>query len=243
MKTNSCYNYNSLVNYITAAYKKCKIPNPFVCFVKRVDALQPVADALSLLTPLPVKIVHGQMDSASRDALAASFRSGEISGVVATTVWSTGVDLPNLAAVIRASGGSAPIGLKQEAGRGTRLFGAKSEFTIYDVSVDEDDKHQRARLKHYQAGGFNISGTVANQSVSSDAPREGDDTSLDSLFNQEPVRVQNQRELEKDYDRLVASETERIIAENAEKERIFYNNLFTILSVAFIIFLLIGMGN
>lgn len=243
MKSKSCYNSDSLVNYITGAYRKCKIPNPFVCFVKRVASLEPVADALSQLTPKPVRFVHGGMSSGEREALAASFRAGEISGVVATTVWSTGVDLPNLAAVIRAAGGSAPIGLKQESGRGTRLFGAKEEFTIYDVSVDEDDKHQRARLKHYQAGGFNVSGSIGNESISSmRAPRDGDDESLEALFNADPIQARDQRAEERDYNKLVASETERIIAERAEKERIFYNNLFTILSIAFIIFLLIGMG-
>lgn len=166
MKSDTCYNSDVIVPYVLKAFAKNEIAWPFVCFVKRRESTETLAKVLSTKLSTPVLHVHGGMKDAERQRIADDLIAGKISGVVATSVWATGIDLPNLKSVVRAAGGSAPIGLKQESGRGTRLSSAKDDFIIYDVAVSEVDKHLEARYKNYVAGGYDISGFIKDSSGS-----------------------------------------------------------------------------
>ena len=164
MKSDTCYNSELIVSYVLGAFSENEIAWPFVCFVKRRDSTEALATALSTELSTTVLHVHGGMPDDERQRIADDFVAGKISGVVATSVWATGIDLPNLKSVVRAAGGSAPIGLKQESGRGTRLASDKDDFTIYDVAVSNFDKHLEARYKNYVAGGYDISGFICDDS-------------------------------------------------------------------------------
>lgn len=68
-----------------------------------------------------------------RKSLQDDFKSGKIKKVIATDVWSTGVDFPDLEYVVNASGRSSVITTTQGGGRGSRLFTGKTSATVVDV--------------------------------------------------------------------------------------------------------------
>src|SRR6185503_8474665 len=54
-----------------------------------------VADEIAAALPqLRVGLVHGRLDSATRDRVMRAFKSGELDVLVATTVIEVGVDVP-----------------------------------------------------------------------------------------------------------------------------------------------------
>ncbi len=68
-----------------------------------------------------------------RKALQDDFKAGKITKVIATDVWSTGVDFPDLTKVVNASGRSSVITTTQGGGRGSRLFSGKTGATVVDI--------------------------------------------------------------------------------------------------------------
>lgn len=172
--TTGCYSFRSTVHALRSMYSEYEVPTPHVVFVHRRAEAEEVADAFGFTW------VHGGMPDVARAAVAERMRAGDIQVVVCTDVWMTGVDIPNIAAVVLACGGSAPIGLKQRSGRGTRLFGAKEEFLIFDVALKVDDDHQEKRVKGYLDGGYEVEGAV---DVVEAAGRIGEDADLAALFS------------------------------------------------------------
>jgi ATP-dependent DNA helicase RecG len=54
----------------------------------------------ALLSDLRVGLIHGQMRSADKEQVMASFRSGEIDVLVSTTVIEVGIDVPNATVMV-----------------------------------------------------------------------------------------------------------------------------------------------
>ena len=125
---------------------------PGVVFVRTKDAAQTVCDAMTAAGH-NTALVTGDLALDSRRDAKQALMDGSLDWVVATSAWATGVDIPNLASIVNAAGGKAPIGLKQMAGRGIRLSEGKTAFTLYDLSLG-DRRAQRARQKHYANGGL-----------------------------------------------------------------------------------------
>lgn len=184
MKTGSYYNSERILQVLRGLYQTHEVPCPHVIFVRRRAEAEEVAAEFGFTW------VHGGMKDVDRAAVAERMRSGGVEVVVCTDVWMTGIDIPNISAVVLAMGGSAPIGLKQRSGRGTRLFGAKEEFLIYDVALKIDDAHQEQRVRGYIDGGYAVEGSFA---VIEAAERIGEDVHLEALFS--PAR---RRELEQE---------------------------------------------
>ena len=125
---------------------------PAIIFVRHRKAVEMLSEALVSAGYSAIGVT-GLMPCSARGAVQAQILAGRVEVAVATECWGTGVDIPNLRSIIMATGGQAPIGLRQRAGRGTRLAEGKESFTIYDMALG-DREAQKTRHKHYCKGGL-----------------------------------------------------------------------------------------
>lgn len=95
-----------------------------------------------------------------RDRMKEDFKHGRIKKVIATGVWSTGVDFAELSHVVIAAGGASPILVTQSGGRASRIALGKNGATVVDI-VDEFDgknsvfyRHSASRKKTYEGLGW-----------------------------------------------------------------------------------------
>ena len=91
------------------------------------------------------EFVHGATDGESRNKLKHALNDGHIKCVICSSVWTEGVNIPNLNAVICASGGKSEIKTLQSIGRGLRKTKEKDEVFIYDFL----DTSHRFLIEHF----------------------------------------------------------------------------------------------
>jgi len=138
-----------------------------------------VEHALQLQKKLPdFKVAHGPMsaDSAKRfqqeglldgdppskkdvEALQEAFSQGVERRAIATSIWSTGVDFPELAVIIRADGGASKIKDVQMPGRVARLAKGKDKGILIDFSDSFDAwalRRARSRRTNYESKGWSV---------------------------------------------------------------------------------------
>jgi superfamily II DNA or RNA helicase len=84
------------------------------------------------LYDIDLDIVQGSTESDTRERIKKSLQSKRSMGVISTTIWREGVNLPSLDCVIWAAGGRSDIATLQGLGRGLRTTEDKKEFTIVD---------------------------------------------------------------------------------------------------------------
>lgn len=133
------------------------ISTPGLIFIYTKEEGEAIEEAL-LHQGIPCTFVHGECTDEERLSIKQALRSGEIQWAIATDVWATGVDIPELKTIVLALSGSAPIGLKQKLGRGMRLHSGKNDFTIYDLSLGSPE-HVKRRKDAYESLG--LSWTIA----------------------------------------------------------------------------------
>lgn len=104
------------------------------------------------LLPLEYEVLSPQ----GREALRRSFESGQARKVIATDVWSTGVDFVGLQVLIRADARSSDIMDVQAPGRVCRI--GQKDFGILVDCLDEFDPgfalKARGRMRNYKAKGW-----------------------------------------------------------------------------------------
>ena len=138
-----------------------------------------VEHALQLQKKLPdFKVAHGPMSKNSVtkftdegllqgkplskkdvEALQTKFSTGEERRVIATSIWSTGVDFPELAIIIRADGGASTIKDIQMPGRVCRTAEGKNRGILVDFADLSDvwtARRARSRLSNYSAKGWTL---------------------------------------------------------------------------------------
>ena len=138
-----------------------------------------VEHALSLQKKLPdFKVAHGPMskdsvikfkndgllhnDPPSKKDVAKmqeDFAKGEVRRVIATSIWSTGVDFPELAVLIRADGGASTIKDIQMPGRVSRIAENKSKGLLVDFTDSFDvwtARRARSRFNNYKSKGWDL---------------------------------------------------------------------------------------
>jgi superfamily II DNA or RNA helicase len=140
---------------------------PTIVFVQEVEHGEALAAGLSVLLEQPVPVVSGQTTTpAERSDLAQRMRAADpmLKVVVATEVWGTGIDIPNLASGHNAGDLQAPIGLRQRIGRTIRADGDRAgepkTFKWYDYvrsGVSRYRDHATKRAAHYERAGFDLS--------------------------------------------------------------------------------------
>jgi superfamily II DNA or RNA helicase len=124
-----------------------------------------------------VAYVTADVPKKQRQQLAEDMRNGELQVAVATSVWATGLDIPNLRWVMWAGGGQAPIGFLQARGRGSRIAGGKDDFEliiIEDKGLPNHEVQSRKRLEHLRKAGM-ISDEEFLQSLEALPPSEPED--------------------------------------------------------------------
>ena len=138
-----------------------------------------VEHALSLRQKLPdFQVAHGPIskDSATKfkndgllhedplskkevDALQEDFSKGRVKRVIATSIWSTGVDFPELAVIVRADGGASKIKDIQMPGRVCRTAEGKERGLLIDFTDSFDiwtARRARSRFDNYKSKGWSL---------------------------------------------------------------------------------------
>lgn len=104
-------------------------------------------------TPLPHERVDGRDDQQVRESIITKFRTGVIRIVIASGIFRTGLDVPEIDMIIRADGGKGKIPVKQGIGRSLR---GDSPVIIRDYADGHHRilaKHSIERIKTYQQEG------------------------------------------------------------------------------------------
>lgn len=156
------YRTDALCQFIAGLERKGEWPG--IVFVRKRRHAEVFARRLSEVLGKQVPAVTSASTSRQeREALATRMRRRDPSlpAAVATAVWSTGLNVPSLSWVMMAGAGQAPIGLKQSAGRATRLEEGKAGYTIYDVQdvgpgLEWAQEQAVQRMAHYAAAGFAV---------------------------------------------------------------------------------------
>jgi superfamily II DNA or RNA helicase len=135
---------------------------PALVFVRRKLHAQLLADMFRERTGLHVPVVTADMPDAEREQLRIDINEGHQQLAVCTSVWSTGVDIPNLKGLVLAGGGEAPIGLIQTVGRAVRK--KEGEFEVIDIAdegIPRYEQQAERRTQHLLDEGYQIEGVNA----------------------------------------------------------------------------------
>jgi superfamily II DNA or RNA helicase len=104
-----------------------------------------------------VPSIFQRMTPQLRDRLRSQFEVGELKRVIATDVWSTGVDFEPLQKLYRCDGRASEILDSQWPGRTSRIFDGKSCGEVIDCCDLFDDtlkRRSQTRKRHYKAHGW-----------------------------------------------------------------------------------------
>lgn len=91
------------------------------------------------------EFVHGATLGDVRNKMKHALNDGHIKCVICSTVWSEGINIPNLNAVINAGGGKSEIKTLQNIGRGLRKTKDKDTVWIVDIF----DPSHRFLIEHF----------------------------------------------------------------------------------------------
>jgi ERCC4-related helicase len=150
------------------AEKAASAAGPGIVFVKRKDRAESLSKALTARLGQPIPFVTSDVPQGKRDEYKDAMQEGELPVAVATTAWSTGVDIPCLRWLAYADSGRAPIWVIQAAGRGARPAEGKDGFDVYDLRCGDTAE----RAEHLEAGGYCADDTAAvGQMARSRRPR------------------------------------------------------------------------
>jgi len=135
---------------------------PFFLFVKEVKHGRALTERL-LKAGVQVEFIWGEKATAQRDAAIERLVRGDLDGLVCSTVFQEGVDVPGLRAVINGAAGRSVIATLQRIGRGMRVAAERGEdgkhFEVWDVADRGNkilDRHARGRRKAYEREGYEV---------------------------------------------------------------------------------------
>lgn len=129
---------------------------PALVFVAtRAEAAHGASILHTILEHKVITHIHGGCSKDAREQALNQLRLGSLDVCVCTDVWSAGIDIPGLLSVVLAYSGSAPIGLLQRIGRGSRVTEEKRSFTVYDLGC-RNTEHGGKRLAYYTSEGYTV---------------------------------------------------------------------------------------
>ncbi len=106
-----------------------------------------------------VELVYGEDEVNRRQTLIESLERGDLDIIVCSSVFTKGVDIPQLRGGVNAAGGKSIISTLQKLGRGMRVVDGKSVFDWYDF-YDSGHKwlgeHSEERLRTYESEGYTV---------------------------------------------------------------------------------------
>lgn len=131
---------------------------PALLFVKELEHVYEM-ERLIAGARLNVRSVTGAMGVRQREGLIDDIRRGRVDVVVCTKVWSTGIDIPELASVIVGGAGKAAIDVVQTIGRGMRIADGKNTFEVWDLHdtvYTALHKQGQGRVRVYRGEGHQV---------------------------------------------------------------------------------------
>lgn len=129
---------------------------PCLIFVRRKEHGEILCRELLSNLGITAPHITSELSDAERESLRQAMIADRLEFAVCTSVWSTGVDIPNMRGIIWAPAGQAPIGLLQSLGRSTRPATDFEFVDIADVGIDNLEEQAGQRLHHYADAGFNV---------------------------------------------------------------------------------------
>lgn len=160
---------NKLVTQLAAA-----APKPGLVFV-RLKKHGVILERMFKQAGLRVEFVWGEKNTKQRDEAIERLRDGDLDLIIASVVFQTGTDIPEVKSMVIACGGKSEIATLQRIGRGMRIVRdevtgtvLKDEFYVFDV-MDVEPKqtagmtgnrwnanHSRERFKAYTGVGHEV---------------------------------------------------------------------------------------
>ena len=127
-------------------------------FVLRNEHVRDVYDMVQKAGEYTVSSVDQRAHPERRKEVIARMRTGELEVCIASQVFQDGVNVPELASVVVATGYKSTIATLQRLGRGARKTDTKSEFELWDIADGGvwGDRHTDARCKAYQREGYDV---------------------------------------------------------------------------------------
>ena len=115
------------------------------------------AKALQELIPGSLKL-EGKDGLTTRNSTVKEFVSQEKGVLIATTIFQTGVDIPEITHLINARGLKSEIATLQALGRALRTHSSKQKVYIYDFMDKAPylEKHSKERIKSYKSLNFEV---------------------------------------------------------------------------------------
>jgi superfamily II DNA or RNA helicase len=98
-----------------------------------------------IMDPAELASARGSTEDDQRDSILEKLRNKNIKVAISTLIWSKGVDIPSLDAVINAAGSKSELLNLQIIGRGARTTETKKEFIV----VDFFDPSHRYLIEHF----------------------------------------------------------------------------------------------
>lgn len=107
---------------------------------------------VDMLQDLPVFFVNGKIEGHIRQEVKEKFEKGELSCLVASSVFDIGVDIPCMDALILAGGGKSTVRVLQRIGRVIRSFPNKKDAIVMDFIDNAKylDIHSATRIAVYE---------------------------------------------------------------------------------------------
>lgn len=108
---------------------------------------------------LRVEMVSGSDSTDDRTRKKERLASGETDVLVTTVVFQEGVDIPELASVVVATGQESSVATLQRLFRGTRKHESKPYFELWDVfdrGHHWTEKHAHGRAEAYESRGYTV---------------------------------------------------------------------------------------
>ncbi len=137
----------------------CKtVSKPALLCVKEVNHGKILKDKLQALG-ITTDFIWGEDESSIRQEAVKRLKRGEIEILIVSTIFDEGVDIPEVAGVVVASGGNSPMRAIQRLGRGMRTTDTKKEMQLIDFQDFGQrwlEKHSKQRIEIYQSEGFEV---------------------------------------------------------------------------------------
>ena len=150
-----CITENHLRNHLIASIaKEIKTkPSKTLILVKDLDH----AKVLQELIPGSLKL-EGKDGLSVRNSTVKEFVGSEKGVLIATTIFQTGVDIPEITHLINARGLKSEIATLQALGRALRTHESKRKVYIYDFKDGAPylSQHSRERIKSYKSLNFKV---------------------------------------------------------------------------------------
>lgn len=140
---------NELIKKIVANHrgKTCLI------LIRRIEH----GEILQKMIPNSI-LINGSVDGITREDIREKVKQGKIKVLIASNVFSTGLDIPNLEVGINAGGGKSEILTGQKIGRVQRPWEGvcKKWVDLYDVWTKTLEEHSKERLRIYQQSATSV---------------------------------------------------------------------------------------